>query len=249
MLLAVESVLISLYGSYSVGNDNHATAGQAPSVVEIGKEPSEVPEKGSPQPSMVASPVVLDNSPASTKANDGETSVPATANTSSSSSSEDWIINTSLSDSSFAENTVLDSTVEPDDKQDSCVGLVDKEISAESWAAGKAFTDPTTGEDLEPVKLLQPEAHKDSDLVSENKTKSNSSFKRPANVIVEKMAKLTAYDLISSRSVRQPLSAFALFEQDTRSSVLLEKPQASLQDVTAAVKERWESLGEEERRK
>ncbi|KAB5577397.1 hypothetical protein PHYPO_G00209470 [Pangasianodon hypophthalmus] len=297
VLLAVESVLISLYGSYSVGNDNHVTAGQSHSVVEVRKEPNEVPEKVAPQPSVVAPPVVLDNSTTDkeTKEKDGETSLPGTANTSSSSTSEDWIINTSLSDSSFAENTVLNSTVDPDDKHESCLvqvdkeipaeisltpddkiesclgkvdkeilaeisltpddkhesclGQVDKEISAENWAMGKAFTDPTTGEYLEPVKLHQPEAQKDGDLAPETKTKSSSPCTRPTNVIVEKMAKLTAYDLISSRSVRQPLSAFALFEQDTRSSVLLEKPRASLQDVTAAVKERWESLGEEERKK
>lgn len=249
MLLAVESVLISLYGSYSVGNDNPAAAGQSPSVAEVRKEPSEVPEKGAPQPSMVDPPVVPDNSTTGTKEKDSETSLPGTANTSSSSSSEDWIINTSLSDSSFAENTVLDSTVEPDDKHESCVVQVDKEISAESWTMGKAFTDPTTGEHLEPVKLHQPEAQKDGDLAPETKTKSSSPCTRPTNVVVEKMAKLTAYDLISSHSVRRPLSAFALFEQDTRSSVLLEKPRASLQDVTAAVKERWESLGEEERKK
>ncbi|XP_017325912.1 PMS1 protein homolog 1 [Ictalurus punctatus] len=249
VLLAVESLLISLYGSYSVGNDDQSTAEQSHRVVEIRKEPSEVPEKGAPQPSVVAPPVVPDNSTTNTKEKDSEASLPGTANTSSSSSSEDWIINTSLSDSSFAENVVLNSTVDADDKHESGLVQVDTEISAESWATGKAFTDPTTGECLEPVKLHQPDAQKDGDLAPETKTKSSSPCTRPTNVIVEKMAKLTAYDLISSRSVRQPLSAFALFEQDTRSSVLLEKPRASLQDVTAAVKERWESLGEEERKK
>lgn len=219
--------------------------GQSHSEVEIRKEPNEVPEKGDPQPSVVAPPVVLDNSTTNTKEKDSKTSLPGTANTSSSSSSEDWIINTSLSDSSFAEN----STVDQDDKPASCLVQVDKEISAESWAMGKAFTDPTTGECLEPVKLHQPEAQEDDDLEPEAKTKSSSPCTKPTNVIVEKIAKLTAYDLISNRSVRQPLSAFALFEQDTRSSVLLEKPRASLQDVTTAVKERWESLREEERKK
>ncbi|KAF4086580.1 hypothetical protein AMELA_G00085170 [Ameiurus melas] len=249
VLLAVESLLISLYGSYSVGNDDQSTAERSPSVVEIRKEPNEVPEKGASQPSVVAPAVVLDNSTTNAKEKDGEASLPGTANTSSSSSSEDWIINTSLSDSSFAENVGLNSTLEPDDKHEGCLVQVDKEISAESWAMGKAFTDPTTGGCLEPVKLHQPDAQQDGDLAPETKTKSSSPCTRPANVIVEKTAKLTAYDLISSRSVRQPLSAFALFEQDTRSSVLLEEPRASLQDVTAAVKARWESLGEEERKK
>lgn len=241
VLLAVESVLISLYGSYSVGNDSRAMTGPSPSVVEVRKEPSEVSEKRAAPPSVVAPPVVLDSSTTNFKEMESETSLPASANTSSTSSSEDWIVNTSFSDSSFAENTVLNSTIEPDDKHET-----DKDISAESWAMGKAFRDPATGECLEPVKLHQPDA---GDLSPETSTKNTNPCVRPTNVIVEKMAKLTAYDLISSRSVRQPLSAFTLFEQDTRSSVLLEKPQASLQDVTAAVKERWGSLGEEERKK
>lgn len=249
VLLAVESVLISLYGSYSVGNDNHATEGHSHSVVDIRLEPYEAIEKAAPQPSTVSPPAMLESSIMNTSEKDSDTSLPGTATTSSSSSSEDWIVNTSLSDSSFAENIVSNSTVEPDDKGESCLVQVDKEISAESWTMGKAFTDPITGECLEPVKLHQPEAQKDGDLAPQTKAKSSSPCRRPTNVIVEKMAKLTAYDLISSRSVRQPLSAFALFQQDARSSVLLEKPRASLQDVTAAVKERWEILGEEERKK
>ncbi|KAI5091188.1 PMS1 protein-like 1, partial [Silurus meridionalis] len=242
VLLAVESVLISLYGSYSVGNESHESAEQSHSVVELTKEPEKVQEKDAPQSSVVSTPLVLGNATPIKK--DSETSLPGTANTSSSSSSEDWIINTSLSDSSFSENVGLNSTIPPEDKQESCT----EEISAESWTMGKAFTDPTTGDRLEPVKLHQPGAQNDVDLDPEVGTKSSNPCKRATNVIVAKTAKLTAYDLISSRSVRQPLSAFALFEQDTRSSVLLEKPRASLQDVTAAVKERWESLGEEERK-
>lgn len=249
MLLAVESVLISLYSSYSVGNDNHVTEEQSHSTVETRKERDEAAEIAAPQPRAVSPPVVLDKSTTNTKEKDSDTSLPGTANTSSSSSSEDWIINTSLSDSSFAENIALNSSLDPDDKRESSLVQVDKEISAESWAMGKAFTDPITGECIEPVKLHQPEAQKYGDLAPENNSTCSSPCRRPTNVIVEKMAKLTAYDLISSRSVRQPLSAFALFEQDARSSVLLEKPRASLQDVTAAVKERWESLGEEERKK
>ncbi|XP_060733086.1 PMS1 protein homolog 1 [Tachysurus vachellii] len=253
VLLAVESVLISLYGSYSVGNDNHVTEEQteeqSSSGVEIKKELNKAAEKAAPQPSADSPSVVLEKATAKTKEKDSDTSLPGTANTSSSSTSEDWIINTSLSDSSFAESVVLNSTVNSDDKREQTLVQVDEEISAENWAMGKAFTDPITGECIEPVKLLQPEAQKDGELAQDIKAKSSSPCRKPTNVIVEKMAKLTAYDLISSHSVRQPLSAFALFEQDTRSSILLEKPQASLQDVTAAVKERWESLGEEERKK
>ncbi|KAL6484345.1 hypothetical protein MHYP_G00063900 [Metynnis hypsauchen] len=275
VLLAVESVLISLYGSYSIGNDKqevgdehtHSAAAQNPQkspAPESRKQSDRASEEGVAQPSLdshmvaPAPPVMLERSATNTKEQISETSLPSTANTSSSSSSEDWIINKSSSFdsvnfSSFADNVALNSTVDPDcsspraSKDDGDQGLGDK-ICPESWAMGRAFTDQTTGQCLEPVKLHLPEAHEGNE-VPDPKSKSNSPSKRPSNVIMEKVAKLTAYDLISSRSVRQPLSAFALFEQDTRSSVLQENPQASLQDVTAAVKERWESLGEEGRKK
>ncbi|XP_066542670.1 PMS1 protein homolog 1 isoform X2 [Hoplias malabaricus] len=273
-LLAVETVLISLYGSYSVGND-HQTLGEGQTyseadhspqklpVVESMKEPSRVSEDVVAQTSMdclmESQPVMPEHSSMNTKEKNSETSLPGTANTSSSSSSEDWIINKSLSDldsvnfSLFADKVSLNSTVDPeriftskDDDDD--VDHGDK-ITPESWAMGRAFTDKITGKCLEPVKLHLPEAHQDFEGAPDPKSKSSSPTKRPSNVIMEKMAKLTAYDLISSRSVRQPLSAFALFEQDTRSSILQENPRASLQDVTSAVKERWESLREEERKK
>ncbi|KAI4905127.1 hypothetical protein NFI96_020264, partial [Prochilodus magdalenae] len=274
VLLALESVLISLYGSYSVGNENqpageehsHSETPQSPQelpVSETRKEPDgaseEVVVESSQESHMVAPPVILERSTTNAKEQTREASLPGTANTSSSSSSEDWIINKSSSFDSvnfslFADNVALNSTVNPDHssprttKDNGDVGEGD-EVCPESWSMGRAFTDQTTGQCLEPVKLHLPEAHGTFDEALDPKSKSDSPSKRPLNVIMEKMAKPTAYDLISSRSVRQPLSAFALFEQDTRSSVLQENPRASLQDVTAAVKERWESLGEEGRKK
>ncbi|XP_072541561.1 PMS1 protein homolog 1 [Salminus brasiliensis] len=264
VLLAVESVLISLYGSYSVGNDSqpvgkghsHSAVAQTPQIPS-GELPAAESSK-EPQPSLdtpvFTPPAALEPSTTSTTEQSSETSLPSTANTSSSSSSEDWIIHKSSSDldsvsfSLFVDNIALNSTVDPS-KDDSDLGQ-EVEISPESWAMGTAFTDQATGQSLEPVKLHLPEARRDDDDGEPDpKRKNGSPSKRPSNVITEKMAKLTAYDLISSRSVRQPLSAFALFEQDTRSSVLQENPRASLQDVTAAVKERWESLGEEGRKK
>ncbi|XP_022535800.2 PMS1 protein homolog 1 isoform X1 [Astyanax mexicanus] len=255
VLLAVESVLISLYGS--VGNDNH-TIGDGQSSSMVGQTLNQISESiKEPHPSLDSRaptpPATLERTTTSNTEQSSEASLPSTANTSSSSTSEDWIIHRSSSDldsvnfSSFVDNIALNSTVDPS-KDDSDQGQA-SEISPESWAMGKAFTDQTTGQSLEPVKLHLPKAHRDVDGEPDPKHKSCSPSKRPSNVIMEKRAKLTAYDLISSRSVRQPQSAFALFEQDSRSSVLQENPRASLQDVTAAVKERWESLGEEGRKK
>ncbi|KAL0184708.1 hypothetical protein M9458_020404, partial [Cirrhinus mrigala] len=252
VLLAVEAMLISLYG-YSVGDDNLKTGGNRPDVSSV-----DVPEHTNvvvPTDASLNVPELLENS--STNA-DGELSLSNTANTSSSSISEDWVINRSSSDfdginsSLPADDVVMNSTADLNcnspktSKSDSGPGQ-ESEVSAESWSTGKAFSNQITGECLEPVKLHIPKAHEDLGGTEPTSTRSSPS-KSPSNVIMEKMAKLTAYELISNRSVRQPSSAFSLFEQDTRSQVLQENPRASPQDVTTAVKERWESLGEEDRK-
>ncbi|KAL1267554.1 hypothetical protein QQF64_032917 [Cirrhinus molitorella] len=253
VLLAVETMLISLYG-YSVGDSDLKTGGKRPDVSSV-----DVPKQSNvvvPTDTSLDDPELLENSPTNA---DGELSMSNTANTSSSSISEDWVINRSSSDfdsinsSLPADNVVMNSRADLNcnspkaSKSDSGPGQ-ESEVSAESWSMGKAFSDQITGECLEPVKLHVPKAHKDLGGTEPTSTRSSPS-KRPSNVIMEKMAKLTAYELISNRSVRQPSSAFSLFEQDTRSQVLQENPRASPQDVTTAVKERWESLGEEDRKK
>uniref|UniRef100_A0A9J7ZJV5 PMS1 homolog 1, mismatch repair system component n=1 Tax=Cyprinus carpio carpio TaxID=630221 RepID=A0A9J7ZJV5_CYPCA len=254
VLLAVETMLISLYG-YSIDNDDLKTGGSRPGVSSV-----DVPEHTNVVPTPTTDvrldePELLEISPTNADKQDGELSLSNTANTSSSSISEDWVINRSSSDfdsinsSLPADDVVMNSTADLNcnspkpSKSDSGPGQ-ESIVSAESWSTGKAFSNQVTGECLEPVKLHVPKVHEDLG----GSTRSSPS-KRPSNVIMEKMAKLTAYELISNRSVRQPSSAFSLFEQDTRSQVLQENPRASPQDVTTAVKERWESLGEEDRKK
>uniref|UniRef100_A0A8C2Q988 PMS1 homolog 1, mismatch repair system component n=1 Tax=Cyprinus carpio TaxID=7962 RepID=A0A8C2Q988_CYPCA len=254
VLLAVETMLISLYG-YSIDNDDLKTGGSGTGVSSV-----DVPEHTNVVPTPTTDvrldePELLEISPTNADKQDGELSLSNTANTSSSSISEDWVINRSSSDfdsinsSLPADDVVMNSTADLNcnspkpSKSDSGPGQ-ESIVSAESWSTGKAFSNQVTGECLEPVKLHVPKAHEDLG----GSTRSSPS-KRPSNVIMEKMAKLTAYELISNRSVRQPSSAFSLFEQDTRSQVLQENPRASPQDVTTAVKERWESLGEEDRKK
>uniref|UniRef100_A0A673JB30 PMS1 protein homolog 1-like n=1 Tax=Sinocyclocheilus rhinocerous TaxID=307959 RepID=A0A673JB30_9TELE len=255
VLLAVETMLISLYG-YSIGDDDLKAGGNRPGISSV-----DVPEHTNvvmPTPTTDISlddPELLENSRPNEDKQDGELSLSNTANTSSSSISEDWVINRSsndfdsISSSLPADDVVMNSTSDLNcnspkaSKSDSGPGQ-EIEISAESWSTGKAFSNQITRECLETVKLHVPKAHEDLG----GSTRS-SPTKRPSNVIMEKMAKLTAYELISNRSVRQPSSAFSLFEQDTRSQVLQVNPRASPQDVTSAVKERWESLGEEDRKK
>ncbi|XP_052422308.1 PMS1 protein homolog 1 isoform X2 [Carassius gibelio] len=252
VLLAVETMLISLYG-YSIDNDDLKTGGNPVSSADVPEHTNVV---STPTTDVsLDEPELLEISPTNADKQDGELSLSNTANTSSSSISEDWVINRTSSDfdsinsSLPADDVVLNSTADlncnsPKASKSDSGPSQESEVSAESWSTGKAFSNQVTGECLEPVQLHVPKAHED---LGGNMRSSPS--KRPSNVIMEKMAKLTAYELISNRSVRQPSSAFSLFEQDTRSQVLQENPRASPQDVTTAVKERWESLGEEDRKK
>lgn len=271
MLLAVETMLISLYGSYSIGDDKLKTGKTSSenfqnqqAICTDKEDPPEQPttditvmgppEQPTTNNSLTDPPERLEHSFANTSKH--EVSLNTTANTSSSSSSDDWIINRRSGDfdstnSSSVDDVALNSTSDlncnsPEGSKSDSGHSQETELSAESWSMGKSFSDQVTGESLEPVKLHLPKANQDS---SEPTSKKASPSKKTSYMLMEKMAKLTAYDLISNRSVRQPLSAFSLFEQDTRSLVLQENPKASLQDVTTAVKERWECLGEEDRKK
>ncbi|XDV30121.1 hypothetical protein PO909_033106 [Leuciscus waleckii] len=245
VLLAVETMLISLYGD-STGDDNLKTGGNRPdaSYVDVPEHANVVVPTHTTDISL-NDPELLEHSSTNAEKQGSELSLNNTANTSSSSISEDWVINRSSSDfdsinsSLPADDVVMNSTADlncnspKETKSDSGPGQ-ESEVSAESWSTGRAFSNQITGECLEPVKLHVPKATEDL-----GGTEPTSTSKRPTNVVM----------LISNRSVRQPLSAFSLFEQDTRSQVLQENPRASPQDVTTAVKERWESLGEEDRKK
>uniref|UniRef100_UPI003AAF6BE3 PMS1 protein homolog 1 n=1 Tax=Centroberyx gerrardi TaxID=166262 RepID=UPI003AAF6BE3 len=186
-----------------------------------------------------------------------------TTNSSSSSSvAEDWIVNQvpgglECNFSLFDDEMALSGTTETGSACKSPERLVDNaelaadtskdQISAEDWSRGTALTDPLTGDTLQPVKIHQPSRHDNSDLAE---VKGHSSLnKKMLNAITEKRAALTAYDLISNRAMRAPLSPAALFEKEARADVLREKPTASLQDISAAVHERWKNLGEEDRKK
>lgn len=182
-----------------------------------------------------------------------------TSNTSSSSSmADDWIVNRiplelesnfSLYDeeSSHSCNQLIETSAlsEPQKKPaDDKLPAADtsKEISAEEWSGGTALTDPVSREPLQTVVILQPQTSAGSDW-------DKASSKRPLSAIAEKPASLTAYDLISSRATRAPLSPAALFQKETRAQVLRDKPTASLQDIDMAVQEKWKNLREEERKK
>uniref|UniRef100_A0A671U841 PMS1 homolog 1, mismatch repair system component n=1 Tax=Sparus aurata TaxID=8175 RepID=A0A671U841_SPAAU len=182
---------------------------------------------------------------------------PPTPNSSSSSIAEDWIVNQipaglessfSLYDDQTAETGSANKSPErPEDETVSGAETTKDQLSAEDWSRGTALTDPVSGEPLQPVRIHQPskDSHPDSDEVKS----PSSSNKKMLNAITEKRAALTAYDLISNRAMRAPLSPAALFEKEARAEVLREKPTASLQDISDAVHERWKNLREEDRKK
>lgn len=246
MLTALEAFLVSLYG-FRPADDPPA---QQPLSSETSSAPSEAlqPDK--------------DNSRASTDLLEDVTAVRTdpslhsqTSNGSSSSSlADDWIVNSvpagfeSVDDQSCRLSAKTNSVNELPERLEDNVPSTDKsreQVSAEDWSRGTAFSDPVSGMPLQPVSIHQPLKVSRS---SPDQTPSPSNKKIP-NAITEKRAALTAYDLISSRAMRAPLSPAALFEKEARADVLREKPAASLQDISAAVHERWKNLREEDRKK
>ncbi|XP_070832767.1 PMS1 protein homolog 1 isoform X2 [Chaetodon trifascialis] len=263
VLTAVEAFLVSLYG--------YRPSGDPPAE----KQPV---HQTSPSPSSpLQTDISLQDSEQSVERDDSLTNHTAkhgdvtstdgsldrrTSNSSSSSSiAEDWILNRVPagleSNLSLCEDQSCTQTPEtgsaslsPQRLEGDAVSGADTskhQLSAEDWSRGTALTDPVTGEALQPVRIHQPSKndHPDSD-----ETKSPSSSNRKMfNAITEKRAALTAYDLISNRTMRAPLSPAALFEKEARAEVLREKPTASLQDISVAVHERWKNLREEDRKK
>lgn len=182
----------------------------------------------------------------------------ASNNSSSSSVAEDWFVNQipawPESNISPCDDQRCGQTAETGTARKSPERLEDRVVSAatsgglippEDWSRGTALTDPATREPLQPVTVYIPSKsqHPHSD------EGQNGSSKKTFNAITDKPVALTAYDLISNRALKAPLSPAALFEKEARANILKEKPAAGLQDISAAVHERWKNLREEDRKK
>ncbi|XP_040827788.1 PMS1 protein homolog 1 [Ochotona curzoniae] len=128
------------------------------------------------------------------------------------------------------------------------------EICADEWSKGNAFKD-CRGENIEPVKILVPQesstckGSEKNNPSPEQKKLNEGPDNKKSNVIGSKSGQLTAYDLISNRAIKKPLSASALFVQDHRAQFLAENPKTSLEEATVHVEELWKTLSEEERLK
>lgn len=130
------------------------------------------------------------------------------------------------------------------------------EICADDWSKGKLFKN-STGEVIEPVKILVPHeksvcklSDNDHQLPSqEQQNLSADPCTKKPNVVDAKSGQLTAYDLISNRVIKKPMSARALFVQDYRAQLLSKKSKISFEDAALEVEELWKTLSEEEKLK
>ncbi|CAL8240613.1 unnamed protein product [Merluccius merluccius] len=261
VLTALEALLVSIYGyrspSESTPSEPDPTAAKPPSSpAEPNTRTSEDGDRG-----LSLDRPEEEEEDLKTKPGGNDTHLdhhPTNSSGSSSSVAEDWYVNmipgvmdghllddddVALSGPGTAEGRSFGPAVD-DELQgdgDAGEGLMP---SAESWSKGVALTDPVSGAPLRPVQIHQFVA-----AAAAAGGQQGSPGKKFQNAITEKRASLTAYDLISSRTTRTPLSASALFEEEARVELLREGPAASLQEISDGVQERWKNLGDEERKK
>ncbi|XP_003962250.2 PMS1 protein homolog 1 [Takifugu rubripes] len=249
VLIALEAFLVSLYGFRPTDDP--------PALRPLSSETSCVPSEAAwPEEEASLAPTDLFGDADAAVRADAPPDSQTSNGSSSSSLAEDWIVNqmpagsesnASLHDQNdllSAETNVINKLpemLEDNASTDERRG----QFSAEDWSRGTALTDPVSGRPLQPVSIHQPPQTN----VSAPDQALSSPDKKTLNAITEKRATLTAYDLISSRAMRAPLSPAALFEKEARADVLREKPAAGLQDISAAVHERWKNLREEDRKK
>ncbi|NXI72259.1 PMS1 protein, partial [Anseranas semipalmata] len=123
------------------------------------------------------------------------------------------------------------------------------DISADNWSMGNGFRN-SLGDNLEPVKILIPEVRKAINKQREqscDQQNPNQSI-RKTNVINDKAGQVTGYDIISSRIIRKPKSAFELFSQEYRSKLFSDNPKTSIEDILLKTEEQWKNLNEEEKK-
>ncbi|KFV63469.1 PMS1 protein 1, partial [Dryobates pubescens] len=126
------------------------------------------------------------------------------------------------------------------------------EISADHWSRGSAFKNPV-GDNLEPVKILIPEAegavNEQHEQSAEQSTRPRGSHQatKNRNAISDKFGRVTGYDLISSRIIKKPKSAMGFFTQEHRPALVADNPKTSMDDILLLIEEKWKNLSEEEK--
>lgn len=265
VLAAVEDLLVSVYGAAQPSAKLHHTEEQ-PGTETSDASSHSTKDLQKENPAVKRKDICTENPAAiskSTKALSSTKEIPksissnavlhcqASNSSSSSSISEDWIINQipanfSICDDEMSQNCSkngLNSDKNSTEKLDDNLETHKDVFSVEEWSKGMALRDPDSNTPLQPVTILHPNSHEDGDKNGQRSTKQVS------NAIIEKRAALTAYDVLANRAVRAPLSPAALFEKETRAEIILENPKASLHQINATVQERWKALTQEERQK
>nr|XP_034991944.1 PMS1 protein homolog 1 isoform X3 [Zootoca vivipara] len=129
------------------------------------------------------------------------------------------------------------------------------EVTADKWSLGNAFKN-TRGENIEPVRILIPEMgharpqerRNDDGQQTFQEGGSIQSLKK-TNVVNDKLGQITAYDIIKNRIIKKAMSAFDIFTQDHRPRLLAENTKVSMEELMLKLKEMWETLNEEEKKK
>ncbi|XP_064442885.1 PMS1 protein homolog 1 isoform X2 [Mirounga angustirostris] len=153
-----------------------------------------------------------------------------------------------------SENGNKNSRDESKKNEEAAVPEKSLEICADDWSKGNTLKN-SMGENIEPVKILVPQESSVCKLNNnaypspEQKNLSEGSCNKKSNVVDNKSGQLTAYDLISNRVIKKPMSASALFVQDHRAQFLTENPKTNLEDTTVQIEELWKTLSEEEKLK
>ncbi|XP_064442887.1 PMS1 protein homolog 1 isoform X5 [Mirounga angustirostris] len=151
-----------------------------------------------------------------------------------------------------SENGNKNSRDESKKNEEAAVPEKSLEICADDWSKGNTLKN-SMGENIEPVKILVPQESSVCKLNNnaypspEQKNLSEGSCNKKSNVVDNKSGQLTAYDLISNRVIKKPMSASALFVQDHRAQFLTENPKTNLEDTTVQIEELWKTLSEEEK--
>ncbi|NP_001079545.1 postmeiotic segregation increased 1 [Xenopus laevis] len=122
------------------------------------------------------------------------------------------------------------------------------DIVDDIWSKGSAFKD-SLGDNLEPVKLLNlsTETHFDKNTGEASNVQNSKDTNNKLNVISGKSGFVTAYDLISKRAIKKPLSAEEHFIQAERSKLIDDNPLASVEEISSKGKDLWGKLNQEEK--
>ncbi|KAG8432795.1 hypothetical protein GDO86_017149 [Hymenochirus boettgeri] len=130
----------------------------------------------------------------------------------------------------------------------SLVDVID--TGEDTWSKGSAFKN-SVGENIKPVQIInekmKTDIFKECDIDNIVQHPANAN-KKPSNVICEKTGFITAYDLISNRAIKKPLSAIDHFIHEQQNELSEGIPKTSIEDASKK-KKLWETMSHTEKLK